>query len=76
MFCLPSDEPGTYLPTQFNVFLVNIFRDWSFIFNIGRGSKMFQFLYNMAKNHWKPVWKQWYVSIIYTNYYTQVVSMY
>ena len=46
-------------------FLVNNFSDWIFIFNIGRDSKMLQFLYNLAKNHWSPVWKQLYVHIHY-----------
>ena len=47
-------------------FLVNNFSDWIFIFNIGRDSKMLQFLYNMAKYHWKPIWNQLYVFMIYT----------
>ena len=57
--------------TQFNVcFLVNNSSDW--IYNIGRGSKMFQFLYDMAKDYWKPVWKQLYVFIIANNTYVTI----
>ena len=51
-------------------FLVNSFSNWIFIFHIKRDSRMFQFLYNiqflynMAKNHWKHVWKQLYVLLM------------
>ena len=51
-------------------FLVNSFSNWIFIFHIKRDSRMFQFLYNiqflynMARNHWKHVWKQLYVLLM------------
>ena len=62
----PTQPPLNFwkkYPTMSSAKLLHVFgkynySNWILIFNIGRSSKVFQLFYNMAKNHWKPIWKQ------------------